>query len=199
MMATKTNEKPMVRRYEVEIEGFTYLSQSRRIPDRPEGKSADEYDQETWRDKLHVKDGFVQIPGMALKQMLDATAQADGGTRPGAKGKTWGALFTGGVMVLDDCTLNAKAEDVEVRSFWCDPQGKKGDRATSRVQRRFPMVPPGWRGRFTIMVTDPNIEAGVLERYTRLAGYRTGVGRFRPSKGGNNGMFNVLSFKEVAA
>lgn len=192
-----------MRQFEATIEGFSYYSQSRRLPDsgplaKKEDESWDDYEERVWKDKMHItKDGYVELPAMAIKQAIDKAAADAGEKIKGRGNKTWGKIFTGGVMVLEDVKLNVKATDVEHKTFSCDPGGAKADDARRRVNRTFPMIPPGWKGKVKILVSNASIPADKVELYLRNAGVSVGVGRFRPSKGGNNGMFHVKSFKEI--
>ncbi len=195
-----------MREYQVTIRGVAPLSQSREfvVDDNPElakrkGESEDEFAKRTWPAKLHVSaDGFVMIPAAALKQALNSAASLKGDKIAGRGNKTWAALFTGGVQILADATTDVRAESVTSRAFRCDTMGQKGDRSSKRVTRYFPMVPEGWTATVRVLVLEDSIEEKILREYLRVAGLCVGVGRFRPSKGGTNGMFEISAVVELS-
>jgi len=192
-----------MRQYKAKLRGFSHYSQSRQflnegeLEKRPD-ESHDAYDRRTWRAKMHVTDdGYVEIPAMAIKQAIDAASKDEGEKIKGRGNKTWGSLFAGGVMVTADVKTNVPAAAVTCKSFWCDTMGNKGDRSAKRVLRTFPMIPPGWEAEVVISITNDNIFGEKVEEYLSKAGLQVGIGRFRPSKGGNNGMFTLESFEEI--
>jgi hypothetical protein len=194
-----------MRQYQITIKGMSPLSQSREFvvdgnPDLEprKGESADAHARRTWPAKMHVgPTGHVVIPAAALKQALDAAAKFKGDKIAGRANKTWAALFTGGVQFLADAVTDAVASEVPMQGFRCDTMGNKGDRSSKRVTRYFPMVPAGWTAVARVLVLEDSIEEHTLREYLRVAGLCVGVGRFRPSKGGTNGMFEIVSCVEI--
>jgi hypothetical protein len=185
-----------------EIRGMTPYSQSRQFEktgafEKKSKESDDAYEARTWRGKMHVtEDGFVKIPADGIKQCIVRAARDWGQKIKGRGNKTWGALFEGGVMVGRSPVLNVKAEDVECESFMCDAQGNKGDRSSKRVRRSFPMIPAGWTAEVVITILNDDIQLEIVEQVLSKAGLIVGLGRYRPGKGGNNGMFVVTDFAE---
>jgi len=192
-----------MRQYRAKLKAFSdFYSQSRQFPDEDElakgnDESHDKYAWRTWPEKMHVtEDGYVKIPGMAIKQAIDAAAKDSGAKIKGRGNKTWGSLFPGGVMVMRDAKTNIKTDEVEPGVYWCDTTGQKGDKSSRRVRRVFPMIPK-WEAEVEFVVTNDDIPGEKLHEYLSRAGIQVGIGRFRPSKGGNNGMFLVEKFEEI--
>lgn len=187
-----------MRTFKIKLRGISYYSQSKKYTEKVKPSDMQAYEEANWRKKLHVNsDGKVVLPGTGLKQAVESAARLAGDKVAGRGNKTWGSLFISGIMVTEDFVLNVDADTVVGETYSCDSQGNRGDYSSKRVDRVFPMIPPGWEATGEIHIINPDIKAEKLEEYLRNAGAMIGVGRFRPSKGGHNGRFHVVEFVEV--
>lgn len=176
----------------ITIRGIAPYSQSKKYTEKVSPSLAGKYDEDHWRDHMHVNDdGLVVIPGTGVKQSVEAAAALAGDKVEGRGNKGWTSLLTSGIMVTDDFVTDAVAKKVPGQTFSCDAKGQRGDRSSTRVDRTFPMIPVGWTATGEIHIINDEIPIDRLMKYVELAGKCIGVGRFRPSKGGHNGRFIV--------
>lgn len=182
----------------IEIEGTSYLSQSKLIPPKPSKSpgTAEDYERAHWREKAHVSEsGEVVIPGVSIHAALVESAR-----RLGLKHKrmSLATFVQSGLMVAGDVGTGASIDTVKAITIPCSVKGIRGAKSGSRVPRSFPMIPPGWRGTINLVVFEPILqgETGMrdLKRITEYAGVFVGLGRWRPETGGYNGRFQVNSF-----
>lgn len=173
----------------VVIRGLGKYSQSR-AHETPwlDGEKAGDYDQRTWKEHLHVRNGVVVIPETALMQTLHAGVRYAGEKKKGTS--TWTKHFEGGVAIQDPAVTNVKLADVTYEDIYSNADGVRG--SGKRVYRRFPIMAP-WSASFQALILDPEITQDVFRRHLEVAGKYRGIGRWRPEKGGQNGRFVIES------
>lgn len=178
------------------LHSLSPLSQSA-FTDSPKKKDEthDEHAFRIWREKMHVADGEVYVPGMAIKYAIDEAAKRMGRPTGKSGGKElFGKYFQAGVQVDSNVLLGVKADDVQPTKVMCDPGGKKGKQGGSRVPRYFPHIPK-WSGKLSITVFDETISKELLEETVQYAGVFVGVGQFRPENQGAFGRFQAKDWK----
>lgn len=173
----------------VSIVGVTPYSQSRKLLDeRPKSKSWDEWEKDTWLDKLNVENGKIIIPGHGIQQAIIAAAKYSGAQIPGQGKKTWTAKFTSGILIDGDGETGATPADARAVSIQANSDGVRG--SGKRVLRIFPQLDT-WSATFDVLILDPIISRQVFQDTLEIAGQLIGLGRFRPEKGGRNGRFII--------
>jgi hypothetical protein len=178
----------------VTIVGSAPLSQSRKHDDPfLEGETADDYDKRTWRSKMNtdVIEGkkTVVLPAFGMQCAFIAAARYSKRQIPGQGKATWTQKFKSGVSVQEPLALNIDPDSVNPIAINANSDGKRG--SGSRVIRRLPRIPAGWRCTFEVYILDPIITQDVFREMLTLAGLFIGIGQFRPENGGTNGRFNV--------
>lgn len=149
----------------------------------------DDWEQRTWRKKLHVAgDGTVVVPAMSFKMAVDTAAKMLSEKIPGKRNSTYSKFFLSGVLVFEDPRLDVPAEAVRGARVYSNADGVRG--SGKRVWRVFPMVDE-WQTVVTFHVLADEITRDVFEKHLAQAGSFVGIGRFRPEKGGLNGRFVV--------
>lgn len=173
--------------------GISSYSQSKahdepRVNDK---ESADDYDRRTWRSKAHFdpQTREVYIPPMSLKFSIAEAARRLAIKIPGKRNATYTKNILSGLMIFDLVELGVKVDELAAETIYANSDGRRG--SGSRVFRRFPMIPSGWKGQVEIYVIDPEIPEHVVERCLEEAGSLVGIGRFRPERGGFLGRFAV--------
>ncbi|MCK9549200.1 hypothetical protein [Aquamicrobium sp.] len=187
----------MTRTLVANLVGISPYSQSR-AHDEPkidDKESHDAYDRRTWRSKAHVDadTGQVVIPAMGLKLAIAEAARRLAIKIPGKRGATYTKNVLSGVLVVADMPLGITRDDLREEVVFANADGKRG--SGTRVFRRFPMVPTGWKATAEIHLIDSEIPEEVVERCLREAGNLIGIGRFRPQNGGYLGRFEVTAMK----
>lgn len=175
------------------LKSASAYSQSRsydRYVPKLEKESNDEYEKRTWREKCHADEaGNILIPGMAFKMAVDKAA-AFLGMKVKEKGRaTYTKHFLAGVLVIDNCPIATKKEDVEPEWLFVNSDGVRG--SGKRVWRCFPLIRE-WSTDVTFYIADETIGKEVFETHLREAGKFIGIGRFRPERGGYKGRFEVV-------
>jgi len=176
----------------VTLKSTAPYSQSR-MHDTPkkEKERADDYEQRTWRNRLHVdENGEVYIPPMALKNSLGEAAKFLAMPIVGKGKATYTKHFDAGVLVVDGVPLGIKAEDVKGERLYLNADGRTG--GNKRVWRTYPRIPE-WSGKVTYYVLDETITRDVFEKVLREAGRFIGIGRFRPRNRGFYGRYETAS------
>jgi hypothetical protein len=165
-----------------------------------EKEGPDDFEKRTWREKAHFdSSGRIFAPPMAFKQALDRQAKYLGEKIAGARGATFTKHFSAGVMCIDPVYLTLPSgkpstkDTLGVTKIHANSDGVRG--GGKRLWRYFPEVEMGATCTVRFVVLDEVIRPDLLERYLREAGKFTGVGRFRPEKGGYYGRFDVTKFK----
>jgi hypothetical protein len=162
---------------------------------------ADDYEERTWMQKLHVTDeGFVEIPPVAIRAGLADTAKFLGMQIPGKSRQTYTKHFESGIMIIDPIVLPIRADDpaIEKRGVFGDARGQRRGR-NPRVTKYFPTI-LAWEATLIIYVLDAIITKPVLVDHLRACGQFIGVGVYRAQNGGSYGQFSaeLLDWSEVA-
>lgn len=182
-----------VRDVTVEVEGITPYSPSRSTREKEKSESWDDYEAAVWRDKAHVEDGELFIPGSAFKLSLDEAVQNLNEKIPGKGNQTWTGVVKMGLAPLSNMPLGIALDDVLVERVFCHASGKRGP--GTRVTRWFPIVHK-WGGTITFRVFNDNLTQAKFEEFFLKAGVLAGVGRGRPSTGCpvGNGRYRPTKF-----
>lgn len=198
-MATKpkatTTETPsgllIAHAHLVSVPGSPYSPSRRHDTPKKDKESHDDYEKRTWREKAHFDDkGMCFIPGMCFKKCISEAASFLGLKIGGGRGAaTWTKHFLAGIQVFHPLPLNVSKDEVRGEWLYLDSDGKKNSQA-GRVPRCFPCF-DHWEGVVDFMLVDSTITRPIFERHLREAGRMIGIARWRPIKGGMNGMFNV--------
>jgi len=160
-------------------------------------ESAADFEERTWRNRLHVTDdGFVLVPPLAFKNMLDASAKYLGMQIPGRGKATYRQRFASGVLVLRPLVLPVK--EAEVKGEWRHVPADGTPGGSKRVMKCFPVI-PRWEGEVEIHVLDDTITQEVLEEHLVQAGQFIGLGSFRPENRGIYGRFKLVNLKEKSS
>lgn len=171
------------------IHGISPYSQSQRVTaPKAERETHDEYERRTWPGRMHVVDGEVVIPPMAIKNCLDRAAKSLSIPIPGKGKSTYTRPFESGVMVVDAIPLGIKAEDVPGEELFVPSDGIRG--SGKRVTKWFPRIDT-WGGEATVYIIDDIISREVFETVLTYAGKLVGLGRFRPETRGFYGRFEA--------
>lgn len=154
-------------------------------------ETPDAYEDRTWREKAHVKDGSVFIPPMAFKIGLDRAAKMLGRQIPGKGKATYTKFFESGVIVTEPVFIAAE-DAIECERIHANADGVRG--SGKRVWRKFPRIDE-WQGKVQFFVIADEITEEIFEEAVRYAGVAVGVGRFRPERGGYFGRYSVEGFE----
>lgn len=172
------------------------MSRHYTIPEREKKESHEDYDDRTWKERMHYDDqGNVFINPMAFKWCITDAAQLLGKKIPGKGVATYAKYFLSGILVLEGMMLGMKKKDVEGEKLFVPADGKHG--SGKRVWRTFPLI-RSWTGVVQFDIINPIITRDVFEEHLREAGQFVGLGRFRPQRGGWYGRFDLvdIQFKE---
>lgn len=182
-----------IRDVTIQIEGITPYSPSRPTREKEKSESWDDYEASVWRDKAHVEDGKLFIPGSAFKLSLDEAVQNLNEKIPGKGNQTWTGVIKMGLAPLSNVQLGIALDDVMVEKVFCHSNGKRGP--GTRVMRWFPIV-HRWCGTITFRVFNDNLTQAKFEEFFLKAGVLAGVGRGRPSTGCpvGNGRYRPIKF-----
>lgn len=148
---------------------------------KPARGKADEYERNNWRNKMHVQDGRVAIPGEYIEKMLVESSGRMAEKIPGRGNQTYTSLFKAAVFVEDQFVLtNVEADKVEP---FIKPVGGQGaKKGAGKVLRYRPLIPK-WEATFTVHVVNELITADVFKRVLEYGGKFIGVGDWRPKFG----------------
>jgi hypothetical protein len=180
-----------MRRCRAWLESLTPYSQSGFLRSQKGPKEThEEFEERCWRERMHVVNGSVVIPQMALKYAIDEACKRLAIQVPG-EGKTrYTKYFEAGYYVESAPVLNIDPENVAGEWLWCSSDGKKGKAAQGKVQRCYPIFPE-WKTVATFVIYDDKIPADIFERCLVAAGIYVCLGRFRAENQGTNGKFRV--------
>jgi hypothetical protein len=161
-----------------------------------DGESPADWEQRTWKNRLHVIKNEVVIPPMAFKNCLDGAAREMGRKIKGRGNKTWKKLFEAGIAVQQPVGLGITPDDVEGETLFLNADGKPG--AGTRVERTYPRIET-WIADVEFWVMNPEITKDVFCEHLNFAGLFIGIGRFRPENRGYYGRFEVgdITWEEV--
>ena len=98
--------------------------------------------------------------------------------------------LTTGLMLMGDAATNVTIDDSHMIPIQAHTTGDRDAKKSSRVTRRF----PGWNewtATFEVVLVDDTITVEDVTAALRWAGLVSGIGRFRPARGGHNGRFVV--------
>lgn len=175
------------------LSSLSPYNQSRQhfVPKKDKETHAD-YEARTWRDKGHYdENGMAYIPPMAFKTCLAVAAQMMDRVIPG-RGKTkYTKYFKSGIMVTDGLPLGVSKKDVEPQWLSMSGTGRKGEMG---VLRAFPHF-MSWAGEISFAILDETITKEIFKEFLIEAGNFTGIGQYRPEKGGHLGRFELLSIR----
>lgn len=188
-----------MKRAVIRVTGVSPYSQSRYIQvPKKEKESAADYEERTWRERMHYDDsGHVIIPPMAFKNCLAEAAKFLSVQIPGKGKATYTKHFEAGLMVTEPLRLSVKKAEVQGEWLFVPASGRRGD--GKRVQKCFPVVHQ-WGGEVEFIIIDDTISREAFEYHAQQAGQLIGVGRFRPRNNGFYGRFKaeVVSFEDYA-
>lgn len=173
------------------LKSISPYSQSRRLPEKTDKKqSYDDWENEVWRQRMHVNDeGRVFVPPMCFKRSLETAARFLREKIPGKGNSEYAKHFKAGVLVVEGLVLPIRREDAQFERLPLSSSGKPGG---MDVFKNMPVIPQ-WEGDVDFHVLDDTITKDVFERTLKEAGSFIGLGRFRPEKGGYYGRYEVVS------
>lgn len=182
----------------VTLRSVSPYSQSRAYdaPKKPK-ETAKDYEERTWKERLHVLDGQVYIPPMGFKNCLSEAARFLSEQIPGKGKSTYTKHFEAGVLcftpgMLEDLKGNPlKADTVKGEWVFVPSDGVRG--SGKRVWKCFPMIYE-WQTTIQFKIHDDTVTQPVFDRTLRQAGVLIGLGRWRVRNNGLYGMFTVESF-----
>lgn len=177
------------------LKSISPYSQSKHYetPKLNEKERPGDYEDRTWRDRLHYDDsGMVYIPCTQFANSIKVAAKYLNLQIPGKGKSTYTKNFEAGIMVINHLPLNIQKDDVQKESYYVPSDGRRG--GTTRVTKHFGVI-PAWEGEVTYYILDDTITKDVFERVLRECGQLIGVGRFRPRNCGWYGRFEVKSIK----
>lgn len=171
------------------------------LDEKTKDETHEQYEQRTWKGKVHEQDGQCFIQPFALKNALESAGKWLSMKIPGEGKKTFTDRFRKGVLVTDRMMLSdggkpVDMEQVEPRSLFVPSDGKRG--GPRRVFRIFPTI-SGWSTTVRLHVLDGKIDESVLMDHLQCVGDFIGFGSMRVENGGINGRFRVDSLKVVSA
>lgn len=183
----------------IAIEGLAPYSQSKALQsERADNESHDAHDKRCWRERIHADEsGRVYVPARAFYSAVAGAAAHRGEKIKGKGGQQWGKKFLRGFRVVTPGPLTFRGKPVTVADMkgepiFCASDAKKNSVA-GKVWRIYPEIGAGWTTEFECWVVDPDITRERVEEYAEYAGLLMGVGRYRPEKGGEYGMFKVTT------
>lgn len=179
----------------VKITGKSPLSYGRFINEpKNSDETHDQYNERTWRMKLHTDSKGVFIPPMMFKNALTAASGYLSEKIPNGRGKTYKAKFQSGTLVTAPSYLGIKEDDkrIEKKVYFLPADGKRG--GSTRVPRYFPEIQE-WETTAEFLVLDDCISKEVFLRHLQAAGDFVGIGRFRPACNGYYGRFDAKILK----
>jgi hypothetical protein len=183
-----------MKRYEAHLQSTTSLGQGRHV-DVPKERSEtdDAYRQRVVRARLHVSMNEVYIPPMAIKKCLEETAFYLKMQIPGKGKETYTKHIVQGVLCNEPMMLGVSPDQARIdKHFGSLTPGKAN---SGRGWIYYPVL-DSWEGVAQMYVVDDRLNAEVLRKHLELAGVITGLGVWRPRRGGMWGKFKVLAFEE---
>lgn len=189
------------RAFEIEIQGISDLMYGKPIASKKQSNETHEqFEERTWQEKVHMRNGHCFIPAFAVKNGLESAARWLSMSIPGEGKKTFTRRFASGSFVIDNVSLQQSngqpvlLEQVTPISLFVPSTGKRGD--SKRVFRTFPTVRE-WQGVMKVYLLDGKISPEVLAAHCEAFGKFIGLGSMRVENGGINGRFQVLDVRQV--
>lgn len=175
----------------VKIIGITPLAQGKHVTVPKKNKESEkDYEVRTWREKMHYNDkGEVLISQFALKNCLSEAAKYLSIQVPGKGKATYTKNFEAGIAVELPMPIGINKDDVESQIMFVPSDGVRG--SNKRVEKHFPVIPPGWSGLATFFIFDDIITEDVFKLHLEQAGTFIGLGSFRPRNNGYFGRFKI--------
>jgi len=152
------------------------------------------FEERTWRERMHVKNGYVDIPAMSFKNCLSAAAKYRSEKIPGKRNATYTKKFESGIFIAESLVTDTKADSVPGLWLFVPSDGVRG--GGKRVWKCFPVI-DSWDGRIQVHVLDDVITKDVLRNHLEDAGSFIGIGFFRPERNGYYGRFKVESLEAI--
>jgi hypothetical protein len=177
-----------------EIKGLTPLSQGRNhgTPKLPQ-ELEQAYEERTVLQKLHIAVEEIFIPPIAFKLCLEKTAGYLAEKIPGHGLTQYTKHYRQGIMCPDPIMLGVGVDKVRIDKVFIPTQPNRPN--SGRAWKWFPLLDQ-WQAELTIMAVDDIFTDEVIERHLRIAGQITGIGVWRPERGGMQGKFSVMAFEE---
>lgn len=179
------------------LEGVSIYSQSKHHNTEKLNKElADAYEARTWKNRLHLnEDDHVIIPPMVFKNCLSESAKFLSMQVPGKGKATYTKHFESGILVIEPATIYIDGKPVhkdDVLGDWIftPADGVRG--SGKRVNKCYPIIPPGWVVCPEFLIFDDTITKDVFIHHLKQAGQLIGFGRFRPRNNGYYGRFKVI-------
>ena len=138
---------------------------------------------------MHVLDGSVVIPNMALKQSLDSAGSFMNLKIRGKGQQTWTKTLKTGMLIPNPLILGIDPKTVRGEWIMANSNGKRG--SGTRVKRCFPLMDQ-WETTASILIFNDAITEDIFTRCLETSGKYIGLGRFRPENGGTFGRFEIL-------
>lgn len=188
----------------VTLRSVSPYSQSRAYDAPKKAKeTAKDYEERTWKERLHVREEQVYIPPMGFKNCLSEAARFVSEQIPGKGKSTYTKHFEAGVLCLTPGMLEnfkgnpIKASEVQGEWVFVPSDGVRG--SGKRVWKCFPMIYE-WQTSIQFKIHDDTVTQSVFDRTLRQAGVLIGLGRWRVRNNGLYGMFTVesLDWKEFS-
>lgn len=151
-------------------------------------ESYEDYESRTWRERLHTTPDkkHILLPAMGFKLALEDTVQYMGEKIPARGNERWYKNFLQGVNCVEHLVLDIGPDKAQEHKVFVPADGRKG--GSKRVWKSYPRVDE-WEGQLVFVVLDDLITPDVLDRYLRFTGLLTGIGVWRPRRGGMWGKF----------
>jgi len=150
--------------------------------------------EEAERSCYRDSEGQLYFPGAAIARLLreqGATMKAKGSR------KSLKYIIPAAVIVLDEhVRLYAKDRTTPTTFFEVDSRRVVIPSTKGAVLRHRPRINE-WTGTFQLRVNAAMLDERVVRELLIGGGACLGVGDFRPEKGGNFGLFDVVSWEEV--
>lgn len=150
----------------------------------------EEFELRTWKERAHIRDRTMYIPGMQVRQAIIGAAALNPMKKQGKQ--QWKNTLLSGILPIKDIQLDLSYDDIPGEWVYVPSNGKPG--GGSRVWKCFPYV-DNWEGEVTFGITNRSITSDIFQQYLGEAGLFVGLGRWRPQKGGMYGKFKVKDIK----
>ena len=183
-----------MRKFNAHLESVTPYGQGR-YHDTPKlpRELHDAYEERTYLHKLHVSLNEIYIPPMAIKKCLEETAQYIKMPIPGRGKETYTKNIRQAVLINEPCMLGIAPAEVRLQKVFTLSQPAKPQ--GGRVWKYFPVIDQ-WAGVITILSLDEIVTEYVMRRHLEMGGLITGIGVWRPNRGGSWGKFRLTSLTE---